>query len=196
MPLSSQAGRIVVLTGLSKFTFSLLKVGQMEAAKVWNRCQDAQQSAMKERTKWPHRDMLHQRMSQWEYGKDIEYLGYKSTQAGILSFSGSERGTSSRCPKCSHKHKPRGRNWVCKVCGFTGHRDLVGSINMHEIAYQKKTTFPVSKDVTYLRPGTCCWKYLNRSSRPDTGRRKGFGPLSPALSEVGIELTTDSVRTP
>jgi hypothetical protein len=45
----------------------------------------------------------------------------------------------------------------------------------------------VSNDVTYLRPGTCCWKYLNRSSRPDTGGRKGLGPLSPALSEVGIE---------
>jgi hypothetical protein len=36
-----------------------------------------------------------QRMSQWEYGKDIEYLGYKSTLAGILSFSGSERGTGN-----------------------------------------------------------------------------------------------------
>jgi hypothetical protein len=58
MPLSSQTARIVVLTGLSKFTSNLLKVGQMEAAKVWNRCRDAQQSAMKERTKWPDRDML------------------------------------------------------------------------------------------------------------------------------------------
>jgi hypothetical protein len=31
----------VVLTGLSKFTSSRLKVGQMEATKVWNRCRDA-----------------------------------------------------------------------------------------------------------------------------------------------------------
>jgi putative transposase len=137
-----------------------------------------------------------QRMSQWEYGKDIEYLEYKSEHAGISSFSGSERGTSSRCPKCGHQHKPTGRNWVCKACGLSGHRDLVGSINMHPIAFQNKATFPVSKDVTYLRPGTCCWKYLNRSSRPDTGRRKGLGPLPPALSEVRGESTTDSVRTP
>jgi putative transposase len=43
-----------------------------------------------------------QRMSQLGYGKDIKCLGYKSTQAGILSFSGPERGTSSRCPKCGH----------------------------------------------------------------------------------------------
>jgi putative transposase len=128
-----------------------------------------------------------QRMSQWEYGKDIKYLDHKSEHAGISSFSGPELGTSSRCPKCGHQHKPRDRNWVCKACGFSGHRDLVGSINMHEIAFQNNATFPVSNDVTYLRPGTCCWKYLNRSSRPDTGRRKGFGPLSPELSEVGIE---------
>jgi hypothetical protein len=79
MLVSSQTARTVVLTGLSNFTSSLLKVGQMkvgqmEAAKVWNRCRDWQQSAIEERTKWPHRDMLHQRMSQWEYGKDIEYL--------------------------------------------------------------------------------------------------------------------------
>jgi putative transposase len=137
-----------------------------------------------------------QRMSQWEYGKDIEYLVYKSTLAGILSFSGSERGTSSHCLKCSHQHKPTGRNWVLNACGFTGHRDLVGSVNMHEIAFQKKTTFPVSKDVTYRRSGTPCWKYLNRSSRRDTGHRKGFGPLSPALSEVCLESTTDSIRVP
>ena len=180
--MSSQTACIVVLAGLSKFTSSLLKVGQMEAAKVWNRCRDAQQPAMKERTKWPHRDMLHQRMSQWESGKD-----YKSKHACISSFSGSQRGTSSRCPKCGHQHKPTGRNWVCKACELSGHRDLAGSIKMHPVAFQNKATFPVSKDVTYLRPGTCCWKYLNRSSGPDTGRRKGFGPLPPAKSEVCIE---------
>ena len=31
----------------------------MEAAKAWNRCRDAQQSASEERTMWPHRDMPH-----------------------------------------------------------------------------------------------------------------------------------------
>jgi transposase len=150
MLLSSQTARTVVLAGLSKFTSSLLKVGQMEAGKVWNRCRDAQQSAMKERTKWEHRDVLHQRMSQREYGKDIEYLGYKSEHAGISRFSGSERGTSSRCPECGHQHKPAGRNWACNACGLSGHRDLVGSINLHRIAFQNQATFPVSKDVTYV----------------------------------------------
>jgi hypothetical protein len=49
MPLSSKTVRIVVLAGLSKFTSNRLKVGQMEAAKAWNRCRDAQQSAIEER---------------------------------------------------------------------------------------------------------------------------------------------------
>ena len=98
MPLSSQTARTVVLTGLSDFTSSLFNVGRMEAAKVRNRCRDWQQSAIEERTKWSHRNMLHRRMSQWEYGKDIEYLDEKSEHAGISSFSGSERGTGNEFP--------------------------------------------------------------------------------------------------
>ena len=41
-----------------------------------------------------------QRISLWEYGKDIDYLTYKAKQAHISSFTGSERGTSSQCPSC------------------------------------------------------------------------------------------------
>lgn len=93
-----------------------------------------------------------QRMSLWEYGKDIDYLTHKATQACIMSFTGSERGTSSRCPVCRHKHKPKGRNWDCRVCGFRGHRDLVGSVNMHELAFDQKVKFP--RSFTYLRPSS------------------------------------------
>ncbi len=98
-----------------------------------------------------------QRMALWEYGKDIDYLTHKAKQAHILSFIGSERGTSSQCPRCGHKHKPKGRVWSCKKCGFIGHRDLVGSINMHKLAYGSQVEFP--RSFTYLRPG------LSRSSR-------------------------------
>jgi len=102
-----------------------------------------------------------QRMSQWEYGRDIDYLTHKSKQACIESFTGSERGTSSQCPVCRHKHKPRGRVWKCRNCGFVGHRDLVGSVNMHRLAYDQPVTFP--RAVTYLRPG------LSRSSSSRAG---------------------------
>ena len=76
------------------------------------------------------------RMARWEYGRDIDYLTHKSKQARISCSTGSERGTSSRCPRCGHKHKPKGRDWICRRCGFRGHRDLVGSINMHPLAFE------------------------------------------------------------
>jgi putative transposase len=102
-----------------------------------------------------------QRMAGWEYGKDINYLMHKSEQAHIMSFTGSERGTSSRCPACGRHHKPNGRVWRCKQCGFTGHRDAVGSVNMHPLAYGTQVMFP--RSVTYLRPGPA-----RRSSRAGT----------------------------
>ena len=104
-----------------------------------------------------------QRMAQWEYGRDIDYLTHKSKQACIESFTGSERGTSSQCPVCRHKHKAKGRVWKCKKCGFVGHRDVVGSVNMHRLAYGQQVTFP--RAVTYLRPGSS-----RRSRRAGTPR--------------------------
>jgi putative transposase len=102
-----------------------------------------------------------QRMTQWEYGKDIDNLTHKSKKARIKSFTGSERGTSSQCPACRHRHKPKGRVWRCGKCGFVGHRDVVGSVNMHRLAYNQQVTFP--RSVTYLRPGPS-----RRSSRAGT----------------------------
>jgi putative transposase len=106
-----------------------------------------------------------QRMSLWEYGRDIDYLTHKSKQARISCSTGSERGTSSRCPRCGHKHWPRGRTWTCRACGFTGHRDLVGAINMHQDAFGVHVEFP--RSFTYLRPGPS----RSRSRRADTPQR-------------------------
>ena len=108
-----------------------------------------------------------QRMALWEYGRDIDYLCHKSKQARIVCITGSERGTSSRCPRCGHKHKPRGRNWACRRCGFRGHRDLVGSVNMHPLAFSQQVEFP--RSFTYLRPGPL--RTRSRSSRTDTPQR-------------------------
>ncbi len=92
-----------------------------------------------------------QRMAQWEYGKDKQYLHEKCERVGIVCFSGSERGTSSHCPRCDWKKKPTGRNWACRRCGFVGHRDIVGSMNMHPLAFGSRISYPTS--LTYRRPG-------------------------------------------
>ena len=95
-----------------------------------------------------------QRMAQWEYGQDMAYLAHKSKQARLASFTGSERGTSSQCPICGWKQKVKGRVWRCRNphCSFCGHRDVVGSVNMHPLAFGIKIDFPAQ--VTYQRPGS------------------------------------------
>ena len=123
-----------------------------------------------------------QRMSQWEYGKDISYLEQKSNKAAIECFNGSERGTSSHCPECGAKHKPSGRNWRCKACGFSGHRDVVGSVNMHPLAFDEKVKFPSLADTTYLQPG-------QRFKRQDKHRGcEGLGAGSSSRSDMSHEV--------
>ena len=77
----------------------------------------------------------------------------KRTAASIESFTGSERGTSSQCPVCGWKQKVRGRQWRCRnpQCSFQGHRDVVGSVNMHPLAFGTKIAFPAH--ITYQRAG-------------------------------------------
>lgn len=128
-----------------------------------------------------------QRVSQWEYGRDIDYLKHKCEQSRIVCFTGTERGTSSRCPECGHRQRPKGREWVCGKCGFRGHRDVVGSVQMHPIAYGEKIAFP--HRITYLRPGPVKGsgggiknrfrsQEPERSSRPDTGHGEGVSARS------------------
>ena len=109
-----------------------------------------------------------QRMSQWEYGRDIEYLKQKAECDRIVCFTGPERGTSSRCPECGHHRRPNGRNWRCPVCGFQGHRDIVGAVNMHPLAFGSAVAFP--RRVTYLRPGPLPKRRSGSSSSLDAGQ--------------------------
>ena len=125
-----------------------------------------------------------QRMAQWEYGKDIDYLTYKLKIAGIEVLTGSERGTSSTCPQCGHRHKPRGRTWNCPKCSYRGkHRDITGSLNMHLLAFGEKAKYPES--IKYLRP------VRTGSSRcADTRQSSLTKPISQAPPLEGSQLTS------
>jgi putative transposase len=105
-----------------------------------------------------------QRMARWEYGKDIDYLQHKYQQAHMTSFTGSERGTSSTCPSCGKRKKPRGRVYACGRCGFRGHRDIVGSMNMHPLAFGSRIAYPPS--LTYRRPGPARVRRRDEQSLP------------------------------
>ena len=134
-----------------------------------------------------------QRMSGWEYGRDIAYLRYKAKAAGIESFTGSERGTSSQCPVCGWKQKVKGRVWRCRnpQCAFVGHQDVVGSVNMHPLAFGRTIPFPAH--ITYQRAGPV--RVLARDEqphpvgdqparcrRPDTGHQEDESPVALVLS--------------
>ena len=121
-----------------------------------------------------------QRMALWEYGKDIDYLTHKSKAAHIMSFTGSERGTSSRCPVCGHRHKPKGRHWVCRACQFSGHRDLVGSVNMHQLSFDVHVKFP--RSFTYLRPPGSSRRSSSRADTPQCCLSKE--PAQPRIADT------------
>jgi putative transposase len=141
-----------------------------------------------------------QRMSGWEYGKDKDYLAHKGEAAGISMSFGDERGTSSTCPKCLKRHKPRGRVFACPHCGLVCHRDVVGGVNQNRKAWGlAQITVPDSRRITYLRPGHASLRdalatpRLNTkelsvsSSRPDTGHEEA--------QVVGTRVAVASTKT-
>jgi hypothetical protein len=75
------------------------------------------------------------------------------------------RRAERRIRDLRHKGTRKGRNWVCRRCGFTGHRDLVGSVNMHQDAFGVHLKFP--RSFTYLRPGPLrTRKWSSRAGTP------------------------------
>ncbi len=129
-----------------------------------------------------------QKLAGWEYGKDYEYINYKCKIAGIKCFNGHERGTSSHCPECGNKQKPKGRDWKCRECHFIGHRDVVGSINMFPIAFDQKAMYPT--DIMYLRSS-----HVERSSSSlGTGQScLDDGTHVKKPSNEGVALATSQV---
>ncbi len=75
-----------------------------------------------------------QKLHQWSHGSVRHMLTYKAERLGMVVALQEESYTSKTCPTCGHKRKskPQGRVFHCtnKKCGFTWHRDGVGSINI------------------------------------------------------------------
>jgi putative transposase len=123
-------------------------------------------------------------MAQWEYGKDISYFKHKFKLAGVSVLTGSERGTSSTCPECGHRHKPKGRNWNCPKCSYKGkHRDITGSLNMHLLAFGEKAKYP--EEITYLRP-----VQIGSSRCADTHQSSLILASPPSISSQRSQMTS------
>ena len=117
----------------------------------------------------PKGKRFNQKLAQWEYGRDKQYLQEKCKKAGLACFTGSERYTSSLCPKCGCRHRPKGRRWICPECGFEGHRDIVGAVNMHALTFGEHVEFPETGRTTYLRPARESRRMAKRHARVTTG---------------------------
>lgn len=73
---------------------------------------------------------MNQRLHGWSFGEFRELLTYKAQLVGMEVVLQNERDTSKTCPKCGAKHKPQGRLYNCRSCGFKFDRDGVGAINI------------------------------------------------------------------
>ena len=70
------------------------------------------------------------RNAQWEYGNQEKMMTEKLQEYGATLHKAHEHFTSQTCPNCGARHKPRGRLYRCRVCGWQGDRDAVGSANI------------------------------------------------------------------
>lgn len=94
-----------------------------------------------------------QHVSQWDHGKVRDYVEYKAAAEGIAVVLQNEAYTSQTCPSCGNKHKPKGRAYRCRSCGFSGHRDVVGQINiLSKFKFGEPGHIPVTSTPTYRIP--------------------------------------------
>jgi len=70
-----------------------------------------------------------QRMHQAPTGKIRWMLSYKAERLGWGVELQNEAWTSKTCPACGARNAPTGRVYKCP-CGFVGHRDVVGQVNI------------------------------------------------------------------
>ena len=63
-----------------------------------------------------------------------EFIVYKAARAGIRIEAANPAHTSQDYPACSARNKADDRTYVCYNCGWIGHRDKVGAINISQRA--------------------------------------------------------------
>lgn len=94
---------------------------------------------------------MNQKLSNWNFGVQMEYLEYKLNKVGIEFVKINEAYSTQTCPICGQRHKPQGRNYSCK-CGYTAHRDVHGASNILSLGmYEKIKYIHELKNTKYLR---------------------------------------------
>ncbi len=66
----------------------------------------------------------------WSFYQLTMFIAYKAERLGIKVEQVDPAYTSQECPACSARNKAQDRTYVCAECGWMGHRDGVGAINI------------------------------------------------------------------
>jgi putative transposase len=96
-----------------------------------------------------------QKISGWNHGQVRRMVEYKAEAHGISVILIDEVNTTKTCPKCGNLHKPRGRVYTCTnpLCDFSGHRDVVGQVNIlsvHKLG--KPGQIPMPRTIKHRLP--------------------------------------------
>src|ERR1700724_618195 len=66
----------------------------------------------------------------WSFYQLTAFVTYKAERLGIKIEQVDPAYTSQECPACRARNKAQDRTYVCADCGWHGHRDSVGAINI------------------------------------------------------------------
>ncbi len=66
----------------------------------------------------------------WSFYQLSQFIAYKAERLGIKVEQVDPAYTSQECPACSARNKAQDRTYVCADCGWMGHRDAVGAVNI------------------------------------------------------------------
>jgi putative transposase len=66
----------------------------------------------------------------WSFFQLTQFITYKAERLGIRVEQVDPAYTSQTCPACYARNTAEDRRYVCSECGWHGHRDAVGAINI------------------------------------------------------------------
>lgn len=66
----------------------------------------------------------------WSFYQLSQFIAYKAERLGIRIERVDPAYTSQECPACGARNKAQDRTYVCADCGWHGHRDSVGALNI------------------------------------------------------------------